>query len=200
MLEVRAPSPDYFFSSLRDGLEFLIRRRWPGISFRFYVPCPSDIALNCTNLFPLEGLVRRRANGRNSYSCLECDTEFSVGELLTGFAVPEASYAVELGRIERGIDEVRNGIERVEKVAAEGAAHVRRVVGALSAEVNDCPRLFTLQLLKTPKFSPSTLGKHKFRCVLWCEQPGAWHPTGAHYDFDAPKEWLARQPRTYAWF
>jgi internalin A len=191
-LEVRAPSPEYFFSSLRDGLEFLIRRRWPGIDFQFYVPCPSLGGADCKNLFPLEGLVRRRAGGKDFYSCLDCDSEFSVSELLTGFAASPPSYAVELERIERGIDEVRNGVARVEKVAAEGAAHVRRVVGALSEEVTDCPRLFTLQLVKSTPFRPSIVGKHKFRCVLWCEQPGGWHPTRAEYEFEAPKEWLAR--------
>lgn len=192
ILEVRAPSPDFFFSSLRDGLEFLLRRRWPGIEFQFYIPCPSSPSLGCKHLFPLEGLVRRRASGKDTYSCLDCDTDFSVSELLTGFAAPAANYAAEFKRIEQGIDEVRNGVQRVEKVAAQGAAHVRRVVGALSEEVVDCPRLFTLQLVKSAKFRPLRPGMHKFRCVLWCEQPGAWHPTGAQYEFDAPKEWLRR--------
>ena len=33
-LEVRAPSPDLYFNVLRDSIEDLILRRWPGLNYR----------------------------------------------------------------------------------------------------------------------------------------------------------------------
>ena len=43
-VEVRAPSPDLYFNVLRDSIEDLITRRWPGLNYRLYIPCPGKTA------------------------------------------------------------------------------------------------------------------------------------------------------------
>ena len=56
-VEVRAPSPDLYFNVLRDSIEDLITRRWPGLAYRLSIPCPtkSADASPCTGQFPLDG-------------------------------------------------------------------------------------------------------------------------------------------------
>ncbi|MEJ3742634.1 COR domain-containing protein [Actinomycetes bacterium KLBMP 9797] len=41
LIEVRAPSPNMFFSVLVDSVEHLLRLRWPGLRYRLVVPCPT---------------------------------------------------------------------------------------------------------------------------------------------------------------
>ena len=41
-VQVRAPSPDMYFNVLRDSIEDLITRRWPGLGYRLYIPCPGQ--------------------------------------------------------------------------------------------------------------------------------------------------------------
>lgn len=196
-IEVRAPSPDYFFALLRSSVEFLIRWRWPGLTFQMYVPCESDNhGVPCKGLFPLNGLLRRRErgpkSGNNTQWCLECDTEYDVGRLLTGFATMSTPFDIELQRLERGISEIREGVGRIETFAAEGADQLRRVLRALSMEVTDCPRLFTLS---APLAGPTLrrVTSIHYEVTLWCEEPGEWHPCdSARYAVDQPREWFAR--------
>ena len=61
-LEVRAPSPDLFFNVLRDSIEDLITRRWPGLKYQLFIPCPglADDGAPCPGQFRLDGLLRVR--------------------------------------------------------------------------------------------------------------------------------------------
>ena len=43
-IEVRAPSPDLYFNVLRDSVEDLITRRWPGLRYQMFIPCSGDQA------------------------------------------------------------------------------------------------------------------------------------------------------------
>jgi hypothetical protein len=56
-VQVRAPSPDLYFNVLRDSIEDLITRRWPGLGYRLHIPCPGTNADGspCTGVFPLDG-------------------------------------------------------------------------------------------------------------------------------------------------
>jgi hypothetical protein len=68
---------------------------------------------------------------------------------------------------------------------------MRRVIVAVSTEVIDCPRLFTLTPVRTTGWRRLRFHERRYRLVLWCEDPDHWHPwPDATYQMDMPKEWL----------
>lgn len=140
--EVRAPSPDLYFNVLRDSIEDLITRRWPGLAYQLFIPCPGRAADGsmCPGQFALDGLLRLREHGHFTYPCMECAQVHEVSVLLTGFTVPGQPLAAELEQVQDQLARIESGIIRVEGQAAETAASVRRVLRVVSAEVTDCPR------------------------------------------------------------
>ncbi|WP_212841413.1 COR domain-containing protein [Catellatospora sp. IY07-71] len=201
LIEVRAPSPDMFFNVLRDSVEDLIRRRWPGLTYRLHVPCPTKFAggNRCDGQFPLEGLLGYRQRGGHSYPCLNCQTDHDVTLLLTGFATPKLGLHSRLDQLAIDLTDVRSGVERLElqaveasRQAADASDLLRRLLKATSIEVADCPRLFTLAPLSTPALR-RLAGRHTLRMTLWCEQAGAHHAlSDAVYEFEKPTRWLAK--------
>jgi internalin A len=192
-LDVRAPSPDLYFNVLRDSVEDLISRRWPGISYRLNVPCPtrSPEGQRCPGQFPLDGLLSYRENGGTRTFCFDCHVDHDLSQLLTGFALPDVALGPQLERLEDQLTDVRSGVERLEGYAADSAASMRRVLRAVGTEITDCPRLFTLTEEDGRRWSWRF--QHHYRLVLWCEHPGHWHPwPPANYIVDQPRSWLVQ--------
>ena len=194
-VQVRAPSPDLYFNVLRDSIEDLIGRRWLGLSYRLYIPCPGTAAdaSPCTGLFPLDGLLRQREGGRAVVACMDCPATPAISVLLTGFAGPALPLAAELEQVNGRLAEITAGIASVQGQAAQIADTVRRVHQIVGTEVTDCPRLFTLAPSPSPGVKRALVHQDHYRLTLWCEHPGYEHPwEPAAYDLDLPKEWLAR--------
>jgi internalin A len=194
-IEVRAPTPDLFMHVLQDTAEDLIARRWPGLKYELYIPCPNRDADGgkCVGEFRLEGLLNYRERGGATMTCLECVSDHDVSELLTGFAQPVEPLQPELERLEHQIAEVADSAERLEKVAAETADSIRRVLGVVGSEVNDCPRLFVITSVQPSGARRLLFYQKRYHLTLWCEHPDHWHPwPGASYEMDEPKKWLVR--------
>ena len=195
LIQVRAPSPDLFFHVLRDSIETLIRRRWRGLSYDLLVPCPtrSINGIACSGTFPLNGLLSYREKGATKHTCLDCVTEHDVSNLLTGFTPSSASLQPELKRLQHELEAVASGLGRIEHHAAETADSVRRVLGAVSAEVTDCPRLFSVTSTKPTGAESLLFWRRRYRLTLWCEHPGHEHEwPAAEYVVENPKEWFRR--------
>ena len=145
-LEVRAPSPDLYFNVLRDSIEDLISRRWPGLAYQLFIPCPSNAfgASRCPGLLALNGLLRLREHGHTTYPCIECAQVHEISQLLTGFTVPDRPLAIELAQMHEQLTEIKSSVDQVNRYAAETAEAVRRVLRVVGTEVTNCPRLFTL--------------------------------------------------------
>ena len=201
-IEVRAPSPDLFFNVLRDSVEHLIRTRWPGVKYQLLVPCPSSSAdgIACSGEFPLNGLLRFRENGGLKHACLDCLTEHDISKLLTGFEVQRGAPVAQLEQLQRQVDNMARGVQRLQEIAADTAQSVRRVLMLASTEVLDCPRLFTISRApeKGARRRAKDVYQNAYQLVLWCEHTGHWHPWWrAAYDLSTLKEWLVRV-RPYA--
>lgn len=200
-VEVRAPSPDMYLNELRASIERLISDRWPGLRYRLWVPCsnPTTNGQQCRGRFPLDALQMFRENGLAGAPCYECGNLQDISELLTGFTAPGMALDAQLSHVHEQLTEVTAGIhglteERAElaRRTAETADLLRRVLGYVAAEVNDCPRLFTLS--KKDLGLRQRLQPHQehYLLTLWCEHPGAQHPCPeATYDLDPVKEWFA---------
>lgn len=215
-LDVRAPSPELFFNAIRDSIEFLIRRRWAGLSYQLFIPCGGRRkSENCDATFQLDGLLTYRAQGGTSYRCLNCQTDHNVAALLTGFSTPEPQP--DLVRMNEQLSRVAEGVERIESLAATTAGSVRQLTKAIAAEVTDCPPLFNVErhlgakdrafarvaaakvvqrwrVLSTPLHFvwQRVRFRERYRITLWCEHPGHWHPTAdGSYLVGQPQAWLA---------
>jgi Leucine-rich repeat (LRR) protein len=198
-VEVRAPSPDLYFHVLRDSIEELLTRRWPGITYELTVPCPGISAdgSKCLGWFPLKGLLMLREKGHTVLPCIDCGTGHEINFLLTGFTVPVQPPTAELAQINEQLAHMNAHIEigfvEMEGQAARTADLIRRVLRVVSAEITDCPRLMTLTQERRTGAKRARFYEDGYRLTLWCEHPGYWHPwIPASYELRRPKEWFAR--------
>jgi internalin A len=188
-LEVRAPAPDHYFHVLSDSIETLIKSRWPGLTYELLIPCPG--AHRCSNLLPMEDLLAYREEGEARYLCARCRTRHDVTALLTGFSLPLQPSAADI--LQEQLDRVEDRLIRIEDQAADTAAVIRRILRVASAEVTDCPALFTLTQDQKAGNRAQRAYRHYYRLTLWCAHPGYWHPWDkATYRINPPKEWFSR--------
>ena len=197
-VEVRAPSPDLYFNVLRDSIEDLVTRRWPGLTYHLFIPCPTNSGSPCPGQFRLDGLLRIRETGQTTtVPCMDCGQIHEISALLTGFTAPAQPLAAEIDHLHGQLAEISADVTSIQARAAQItdiANMVRRVHRVVSTEVADCPRLFTLKPAR-----PDTVAKrariyqHHCRLTLWCEHSGYEHPwKPATYDLDPPKDWFTR--------
>jgi hypothetical protein len=130
--------------------------------------------------------------------CLDCQGQFDVAELLTGFPTAEHGIGTQLDRLEADLTAARQGVGRLEATterlashAADSANSLRLLVRAAAAETIDCPRLFTVSPRKVSFLERLKPGRRPFTLMLWCEQAGAWHPwTEGSYRVEQTDQWL----------
>jgi internalin A len=196
-LSVAAPAPEYFFHILRDGLEYLISQRWPGLRHAILIPCPGrqEDGTSCPGCFDFAVLERHRLNQIATIRCYECLREHSVSELLTGFASPELPVLDVLHAQHRdvmtGLRHLDREVSQVGAVAAEIASRVRIVLRIVGTEVTDCPRLFTIDPVAPHRRVFAKAAHEVLRLTLWCEHPDHWHPwEPATYHVTRPRRWL----------
>jgi hypothetical protein len=184
-----------YFNVLRDSIEDMVTRRWPGLSYRLYIPCSGTAADGspCPGTFPLDGLLRQREAGQAIVACMDCPATPDISVLLTGFAAPSLSLADELHQVSSQLADLTVGVTTVQGQAAQIAATVRRVHQIVGTEVTDCPRLFTLERVRPTGVTRALVHQDHYSLTLWCEHPGYEHPwEAAGYNLDLPKEWFAR--------
>ena len=190
---LRAPSPDHYFHVLYDSIETLIQNRWPGLTYQLLIPCPTLAAdgTQCSHLLLMEDLLAYREEGETRYLCARCRKRHDVSALLTGFPVPAQLLTDEV--LHQQLDRVEDRLIRIEGQAADTAAVIRRVLRVVSAEVTDCPTLFSLTHDGHTSNKIQQLYRHHYLLTLWCEHPGYWHPWDeAAYQINPPREWLSR--------
>ncbi|MCB0200221.1 MAG: leucine-rich repeat domain-containing protein [Anaerolineae bacterium] len=199
-LTVRGEYPAHFMSLLRDGLEQLIKERWPYLHYEMNVPCPTvNNGKTCDGRFPLETLHRARAKGIRDLRCQVCLEEIDVGRLLEGYVTPVEPLSQQLAMLESKLlaELTKASVERrhLQGILAESAEMTRRVMRALLDEARNGPRLFTLSPIDPRRqLDPRTLWSEELRLTLWCEHPGHEHeliPEG-QYIMRNPRQWAIK--------
>ncbi len=195
MIEVRAPSPDLYFHVIRDSVEDLLQRRWPGLDYTMLVPCPTRHSNGswCDGRFPLIGTMNLREQGLTDAPCFHCSSVHDLSQLVTGFGSQDSRIVPELEKMQDQMASMRTGVERLQLYASDTADVVRRVIRIVGTEVDNCPRLFTLAPMSRSAVLNWFSGTYRdrFQLTLWCEQPGEWHPwPEASYEIQPPKEWV----------
>ena len=175
--------------------EDLLTRRWPGLPYQIYIPCPGHIGGSsmCNGEFPLEGLLRLREREISAVPCMECAETHDISTILTGFTLPGQPHGIDPTIIHGQLDRIEAGIVRVEVRAADIAEYVRRIMRIVSIEITDCPRFFSLISEQPTGNRRLRFDRNHYRLTLWCEHPGYWHPwIPASYELDQTKEWVTR--------
>jgi internalin A len=183
-VSVRGRSPDHFFHILKDGIEYLIRQRWPGLSYEFWIPCSRPVGENegCQGLFEYSDLVRAREVTKRTLECRKCFQDIDVSQLLTGFEAPQAPIEQQLVEVQRLLS---NGVA----LQSETSEVVRRLLRAVAAETPECPRLFSIEPMQSKW---SDIGMLRMKLRLWCEHPGCEHSVGQPMEFKKSKDWFRK--------
>ncbi len=200
-LTVRAGFPSHFLTLLIDGLEYLIKDRWPGLDYQFAVPCPhaGDDGKPCRGRLKLEFLRKVRTRGRTSTDCPECAEAVDIEQLLFGLNTPDLELQRKLDRLQWSASESTQKLDRLQWSVSESAQQIRRILKAIESEARECPRLFTLLPESLKPWNPSNLGMTGHCLTLWCEMPDDEHPLcrigskgEGEYHFKRAGDWLHR--------
>ncbi|MBM7864451.1 COR domain-containing protein [Lentzea nigeriaca] len=203
-LTVFGPAPEHFFHVLKDGVEDLIHHRWKGLTYEFLVPCgktESD-GTRCVGVFPYRALVKFRQRRERRIICTSCASWSDVEELISGLSQPTGSLEFMVRNVHRTLVQQQEQLSRMEAsiatsarfrqvFEAETSRHLRIALRMLSAEVTDCPRLFTIAPADRKAVVHAMSTRLHYKITLWCEESGHEHPwPNATYDFKPTKEWI----------
>jgi internalin A len=189
---VRAPSPEYFSSILRDSIEELIQRRWQGLSYDLFVPCPAvhQDKPPCQGLFLVQSLLVCRERSKLTMDCPVCTEPQDVAALLTAFPQPTIPLRNVLDEV-GSTHEVPVDPSLAQGHAANAASRVRHVLKAIGTEINDCPRLFTLIPMTTTRWGRTRVWHNHYQLNLWCEHTGYEHTwPRARYVLQGSRTWV----------
>jgi internalin A len=157
----------------------------------------TDDGISCPGEFRLDGLQRLHEAGKATIPCMQCVKDYEISALLTGFAVSDAQLSAELGQMNAMLTDISDGTEGIQGRVTDIAEAVRRVQHAISIEVTDCPRLFSLRADRAWPDQDTMPRQENYRLTLWCEHPGYWHPwERASYELHPPNRWFP-QVRPY---
>jgi internalin A len=170
------------FNVIRDSIEELLARRWPGIRYTLYVPCGNG---ECKGNFKLRALIEHAKRGLNEHHCDECFSPRPVNQLLLGYYGP-TDILERLGNIEQEISQARSDLDIVKTFGSD----LRLIKRVLSTEVIDCPRLFTIRPDDVRQWDRARFWQSRWRLCLWCEEHRMEHPIEPAYVFAQPREWF----------
>lgn len=199
-ITVRGPFPSHLMSLLRDSLGFLLRERWPGVTYEWLVPCPTkdESANGCKGTFKLSFL--ESAVGKwHELPCQECAKEQNLSSLLVGHTLHRRMVNSQLPELESKLKGIERNISNLRDCSAYGALQVRRLLNALGTETKDCPFLFSLSQNPLSAWNPLKVATEQFQLTLWCQHPEGQHEfLDASYRITQAKDWLAKMA-PYAW-
>jgi len=199
-LSVRGPHPQTFFALLRDGFEVTLAR-FPGLQVTRLIPCPGHNGRSCSHEFDYHQLLKR-INKKPIIECPEGLEDISVTALLFGLhwstqdvvlARLDELEASEVVRYEETITAIENLRVLTQRAFTDA---FRREQAKIEAH---CPNIFVLRphdITGWRKYldgMEQTLVKQSIDLQLFCQAPGAWHPTsnGGLYQVEEPAEWLS---------
>jgi predicted ATPase len=158
-ITVRAAFPTYLLDILIDTVDFLIKSRWPGLKYRWSVPCLDP---DCAGTLNVEALLRRREDEQTKANCPECGQDWPLDKLLIRFP-EDASLDEAFAQIDALMSAPSNS-EYEDRVALI----LRTLRKGLSDQV---PRWLTLA---------DADKRDSMQSEWWCESPGHEHAIGAN--------------------
>lgn len=194
-LTVRGPMPRDFFALLKDGIE-LTFNRYPGLQVRRMTPCPGLDGQGCEKECDIDVLERRLAKNPRKH-LIECDVE--VEDIDTRKLI----YGLFPSTLEGVIREVEDNLarkidENSELIRLSQRMFLKEFELLQTRPDDECPNVFTLRPAEDQGWVKQWFRK-KMRLQLYCQEPGAWHPTAAIdkpstanglYEIEDPADWV----------
>ncbi len=194
-LSVRGPSPQNFFTLLKDGFDLTLAR-YPGLQVRRMVPCPGHNGEPCCHEFDYRQLQKalERDPPVHSVQCPESFEPVSVSELMFGLDWRTRDQVLErLDEVERNVlagqDRMVQELKDLRQLVQRGfTAQYNRAQADVDAA---CPNVFSLRPQRAGRWKEHLAGQ-KLELQLYCQLPGHWHPTtdGGRYEISEPAQWL----------
>ena len=194
-LAIRGPMPRDFLALLKDGLEVTLDR-YPGLQIRRMTPCPGVKDQGCVHEFDMDVIERRLTKKPNKH-LIECPEEvedIDTRKLIYGL-FPSTLEAV-MRDVEQNlaakIDE--NG----ELIRLSQRMFLKEFELLQTRPDDECPNVFTLRPAEQQGWISQWFRK-KMQFQLYCQEPGAWHPTSVNdqpsaanglYQLDDPSDWV----------
>lgn len=170
-ITVRAAFPTYLMSVLSDTVDYLLQQRWPGLTYRWTVPC---LTSGCGNLLNRDALLKRLdgASPELKTNCSECGIDWEIEALLQ--AVPR------LPKSDRELFELserfRMEVEATKSAMKSRAAWLMRLTHSRFA-LDDFPTFGTVTHTNDAGDDHVSNGR------LWCQHPNREHPTDYPFGF-----------------
>jgi len=111
------------------------------------------------------------------------------------FGEPDQAEATLIEKLDQRLERIEvllaSGLGALNASVAQVTGLTRALIKLVSADVNDCPRLFTLAEVSSGRVARTV--RVSYSLTLWCEYPSAEHSwDAATYRFSRPKDWLRK--------
>ena len=218
-ITARAPYPEGFLTMLTSEVKFLVESFWEGLRCDVMVPCITPCGINDpgAGLYEVGKLINSKRKHRPEYPCPVCDEWQSIDHLLRNAPASRPVPTAELIDNQEVLLELRElrlllfaqgGEERVRfdrldagqrELLSKADAAYNALMGALTDEAREGPRLFSLVPADRRKFDPRKWTSEKFRLTLWCEHSRLPLPAlngrdsrDGVYDIELSREWFRK--------
>ena len=175
-LRVRGRAPVAFLHVLMEAFRNIVSSRYPGLIEKVLVPCQcgDEAGALCGHLFDLVDL-QDEAEDPDSDGRVRCQvTKRKIDAARMLYGLPGSNIA-------RGIEQVRDQLQRGEQATLEVLVHVQALSQDRAQSGIVCPSLFDVEDLGESR----VLRRRRIRLRLWCEWPypgpqDIGHPGGPH--------------------
>jgi Leucine-rich repeat (LRR) protein len=194
-LSVRGPMPRDFFALLKDGIELTLNR-YPGLQIKRMTPCPGVEDQGCDHEFDID-VIEQRLEKKPDKHLIECPTEvedIDTRQLIYGL-FPSTIEAV-IRDVEKNLAEKID--ENSELLRLSQRMFLKEFEQLQTRPDDECPNVFTLRPAENQGWVKQWFRK-KMHLQLYCQEPGAWHPTAASeksspqnglYTIEDPAVWV----------
>jgi GTPase SAR1 family protein len=187
-LSVSGPNPQDFFALLRDGFEVTLAR-FPGLDVKRMIPCPGHEGKHCVYEFNHEHLLNatRRKPPVMEIQCPSAFEFISIPQLL--FGIHWSTQGAVIQRIDEMESRLKGEVDELKRLLQREFLKVyRREQSQLETH---CPNVFVLRPEVENMWKEKLIGQ-RFILQLYCQAPGAWHPTdeSGQYKIQQNPRWL----------
>jgi len=194
--------PRDFLALLNDGIELTLDR-YPGLQIHRMTPCPGAGDQGCDHEFDMD-IIEHRLTKKPEKHLIECPVEvedIDTRKLIYGL-FPSTLEAV-VRDLETVVREVGENLaakidENRDLIRLSQRMFLKEFELLQTRPDDECPNVFTLRPAEHQGWISKWFRK-KMQIQLYCQEPGAWHPTAIStdpsaanglYEMEDPADWV----------
>ncbi len=190
-LRVQGVMPHYFFSILKDSIDFILGR-FKGLKVERMIPCIchrlKGVDGQCSHLFDYDKLVNRVKHNLDTDECDSTYYKVQLNEILYGI------HSSTIEDVSRKVDALGHKIDsRYTQMAWLIMRNFLRLYNfELKREESECPAIITIAPKDRGVIDKVNLFSETYNVQLWCQMEGCEHPVGEPYELKQAKKYLSR--------